>query len=113
MVAAWRASGLSAVKFCEGKDFTAQRLWHWASKMRGAAQQRSGTQDSEQADRNRVRLARVVRVAAPGIARPTGSPLAIEMRGVRVVVSAGFDRATLSAVLDEIDARAGVCRDNG
>jgi hypothetical protein len=46
-------------------------------------------------------LARVVRVSAAG----TGSTLAVEMHGARVVVSRGFDRPTFCAVLDELEAR--------
>jgi hypothetical protein len=26
----WRASGLTSVKYCEGRDFTAEGLRHWA-----------------------------------------------------------------------------------
>jgi hypothetical protein len=111
-VAAWRASGLSAVKFCEGQDFTAPRLWRWAAKLRRVGQE-IGTQGSDQAKTNRVRLARVVRVPVSGNARPGGGSLTVELYGVRVVVPIGFDRVTLAAVLDEIEARGGARTSSG
>jgi transposase len=101
-VGEWRASGLSAAKFCEGRDFKAHALWNWASKMRKGEQQ-SGRPEPAKVN-SVVRLARVIRVARPAVAaRPVGVALSVELWGVRVVVPPGFDRQTLAAVLAEIE----------
>jgi hypothetical protein len=106
-VGEWRASGLSAVKFAEGRDFTASKLWNWSAKIRKGAQE-GGPPGLEHARAGRLRLARVVRVPSPAPdARPVGVELSVELWGVRVGVPVGFDRATLTAVLDEVEARAG------
>jgi transposase len=103
-VAEWRASGLSAEKFCEGRGFKPHRLWNWAAKIRKEEQQ-SGRLDATEA--RSVRMARVVRVPlpAPDKARRAGVALSVELCGVRVVVPPGFDRATLAAVLAAIEMR--------
>jgi len=56
-----------------------------------------------------IRLARVVRRAAPvtRTASPTESPIVVEIGSARVSVTAGFDQATLAAVLDALAARRG------
>ena len=36
-VAAWRASGQTSREYCEGRDFTAGGLRHWAYRLRKAA----------------------------------------------------------------------------
>jgi hypothetical protein len=100
-VVEFRQSGQSATKFAEGREFTAHQLCYWNVKMRRADGAAGGiTPDCAPA---RVRVARVVRVAAAG---PVGGPLAVEIYGARVVVAGGFDRAIFSAVLDELDVRA-------
>ena len=51
-----------------------------------------------------MRIARVLRVAAP--VPPSCDPtISVEVGAARVVVRAGFDRATLNAVLDVLAAR--------
>jgi len=100
-VAEWRNSGLSAVKFAEGRDFSAHQLCYWRVKMR-KAEEPAGPR-SNPGGPGDVRVARVVRVATAGT---TGAPVAVEVHGVRVVVSRGFDRATFSVVLDELETRA-------
>jgi hypothetical protein len=106
LVAEWRASGLSAVKFSEGRDFTAHRLWDWSSKIRKT--EGAGTSESVPNALGRIRLARVVRMPSRAAeATPAGVGLTVEVFGARVTVPPGFDRATLAAVLDEIEARAG------
>jgi hypothetical protein len=101
----WQESGLNAVKFTEGRDFSAHQLCYWAAKMRRAKEGHDGA-TSGPARSVAVRLARVLRVAtrAPA-AGPTVAPLTVELFGIRVVVPQGFDRATFSVVLDEIEAR--------
>lgn len=56
-----------------------------------------------------MRLARVVRVPSPAPdVKLAGAELSVEIWGVRVAVPAGFDRATLTAVLDGVEARGGM-----
>ncbi len=102
-VAEWRASGLSAAKFVEGRDFSAHQLWNWAAKLR---KREEATTAAPAIKPKSVRLARVMRVArrAPE-PRTSECPLSVEVLGIRVEVRAGFDRATFSAVLDEIEMR--------
>lgn len=102
-VAAWRASGLSAEKFSADKGFKAHRLWMWSARMR-KEQEAAGGQPAAPA--GGVRLARVVRTreAAPNY-ESEGAALALELFGVRVLVSRGFDRGLLRDILDEIENR--------
>ena len=58
------------------------------------------------AQANRMPLARVVRRFTPQ--QTTVAPkalLSVEIMGVHIAVPPGFDRATFSAVLDEIETR--------
>ncbi len=98
-VAAWRASGQSAQKFAEGRDYTVHMLRYWAGRLK-----------EEEAEPS-IRLARVVRapreVPQPLEAArpPTGTALVLEVGGARVQVPAGFERATLRAVLEVLRER--------
>jgi len=98
-VAEWRASGLSSPAYCAGKDFTAGGLRHWAHRLAHGERARP-----------RVRLAKVVRVRRRlQEARPppdVGPDLVVEVGAARIAVRAGFDRATLAMVLDELLAAA-------
>lgn len=97
----WRASGLTAAKFADGRDFSAHQVWYWAAKMR-----REEARAAAAAKPPGVRLARVLRIPRQTLAvRPTEALLSVELLGVRVFVPPGFDRATFSTVLDEIEAR--------
>jgi hypothetical protein len=107
-VAEWKASGLSATTYCEGKPFTAGGLRHMAYRLRQAREVKAEVPE--------VRLARVVRKAAraqPPRAQPAvreragGEPLLVECGAFRVTVRPGFDRATLAALLDVLAARGG------
>jgi hypothetical protein len=98
----WRKSGLSGPKFAEGRDFSSHQLFYWRAKIRGANEGQEGPMPNQGGPAD-MRLARVVRVASTGA---SVAPLAVELHGVRVVVPRGFDRATFSVVLDEIEARA-------
>lgn len=96
-VAAWRASGQSAQKFAEGRDYTVHMLRYWAGRMKEEAALSEPS----------IRLARVVRApkeVAPqpkeAARQPTGVALVLEIGGVRVQVPVGFERATLRAVLE-------------
>lgn len=97
-MAAWRASGESAQKFAEGRDYTVHMLRYWARRIDEEAAAPSAPS---------IRLARVVRAprdAAPqpieAARQPTGAALVLEVGGARVQVPAGFERATLRAVLE-------------
>lgn len=97
-VAEWRASGLTSREFCEGKDFTAGGLRHWAHQLK-----RGGHAEA------RFRMAKVVRL--PAAPAPTPAPnLVVEFGAARIVVRPGFDRATFAAVLEELTARAEAAR---
>jgi transposase len=93
-VAEWQASGQSSTAYCEGQEFTAGGLRHWAHRLRTRAAQAEA--------RPTVRMLRVERVARP--AEPAGSMTVVSGVAVRVgrfavVVERDFDRATLAAVL--------------
>jgi hypothetical protein len=100
-VSGWRESGLTSEKFCEGREFSANGLRHWAYKL-GKTKRRRGTPE--------VRIARVVRAPAPekttaSTPGPVDWSLAVELGGARILVRVGFDRATLAALLDVLAAR--------
>jgi hypothetical protein len=101
-VAEWRSSGLSSPVYCAGKDFTAGGLRHWAHRLSHGEQRRPA-----------VRVARIVRVerarqdGRPSPAGEVAPDLVVEIGGARIAVRAGFDRATLAAVLEEVLATAG------
>jgi transposase-like protein len=109
-VGEWRASGLSAVKFAEGRGFSPHQLWYWRAKFRQQMDQSAAHTTSVAspalATTARVPLARVVRRPNPELAPvATKALLSVEIMGVHIAVPPGFDRATFAAVLDEIEAR--------
>lgn len=81
-VAAWRASGQTASEFASGRAYAASTLRWWASQL--------GRRD--------VGFVRVV--AAPSPVAAPDAAIEVEVGGMRVLVRAGFDRATLADVLD-------------
>jgi len=92
-VSEWKASGLSSPAYCKGKPFTPGGLRFWAHRL------------GEVAGRGRtvVRLARVRRIQAgvresPG--EPSTEPLFVEVCSAGVAVRPGFDRSTLSGVIE-------------
>jgi len=92
-VKAWRASGLSATEFCEGKPYKANTLWHWSCRLG-----RAGVETTAGDGVGEVRLARVVRTSA----RPEEegeTAIVLEMGRVRVEVRRGFDPGALRGVL--------------
>jgi hypothetical protein len=108
-VAEYRASGLSAVKFAEGRDFSAHQVWNWSAKFRKEEEAFPTAAEPAPAlvKSSNVRLARLVRVPSqpPPTGKSAATELSVEILGIRVVVPRGFDRATLTMVLDEIEAR--------
>lgn len=115
-VAEYRTSGLSAVKFAEGRDFSAHQVWNWAAKFRKEEEAFPTKTDVTPVSAapapallksSNVRLARLVRVPSqpPPTGKSAATELSVEILGFRVVVPRGFDRATFTIVLDEIEAR--------
>src|SRR4051812_14164775 len=98
-VAAWRASGMPARKFCEERGYSATRLYWWSSQLKRS--------EGATVPKKTVPLARVVR--RPDDAdrsRHQGAPIIVQVGRARVEVSAGADRAALSVVLDALAATA-------
>lgn len=114
-VAEWKSSGLTSLAYSDGKPFTAGGLRHWAYRLR--------KEEMDCGPRPAIRMRRVLRVRAPDSPAPTppaaqGSspvtgvgpaavPLIVEIGVARVAVPSGFDRETLTAVLDALAARGG------
>lgn len=100
-VDAWRASGLSAAEFCEGREYSAKGLLWWSSHFRRHGKPaRSGSTG--------VALARVVRSPVEK-ATPQSASAAIVVRTkrARVEVRSGADQATLSAVFTALGMTSG------
>lgn len=94
-VAGWRASGLTAPQFTEGKPFTASGLRYWASRLKKVSSPRKAG----------VTLARIVRPDEETKAR-TLVAVEISAVGPRVVVERGFDAALLRAVVAALGSEA-------
>ena len=102
-IAAWQSSGLSAEKFCVGREFTVHSLRNWRRRQLEADRLRG---------RGAVKLARVEVVAKPKEeAAVTQSPsgVAVELGAARVTVARAFDPAALAAVVDVL-VRQGMVR---
>jgi transposase len=98
-VSEWRASGLTAAAYCENHGVGLSALRHWSHRLGRRSEAPATTAAMT------VRLARVVSTAAPAVTGPTEEPssrpaLVLEVRGARIMVDVGFDRATLAEVLD-------------
>lgn len=87
-VAAWRASGKTAAAFSSRDGYAPSTLRWWASRL----------------GRREAAFVRVVTTPEPA-AEGVGA-IEIEVRGVRVLVRAGFDRAALADVLEVIRSRS-------
>ena len=97
-MAEWRASGLTSEAFSADRGFTAGRLRQWAYRL--------GKTRKHARSAPVVRMARVVRVGSSPVPVPASDvPILVEVGGVRVSLRAGFDRATLGAVLDLLGCR--------
>lgn len=100
-VAEWRASGLTSERFCARRDFTAGGLRNAAHTIESAAREVKVPT---------VRVARVLRVAAPALIAArrgaiSASPVVVEVGGARVSVERGFDRSALAVVLELLAVR--------
>ena len=92
-VAAWRASGMTASKFCEERGYAATRLYWWSSQLKrseGSTKRKAG-----------VAMARVVRSGAAEASSPR-TPIVIQVGNARVEVTADVDRGVLSTVLQSL-----------
>lgn len=111
-IADWRASGLTARKFCETREFTVTGLYWWSSHLRRSAALEPTAP---------IRLARVVRRRSSAVvvredvkpvstmvteSSSTSPSLMIEFAGVRVFVGGGVQRPALDVVLDALSDRA-------
>lgn len=115
-IAAWRASGLTAIDFSAGKEFAAGTLLWWSCRLaklqKSAALQPSATGAGPlltPAPTRKVQLARVVRrgkVASPPAAQRGEVSVIVEVGAVRVVVPTGADAITFNMVLQAIGLQA-------
>jgi len=101
-VKAWRASGKTAAELCEGREYTANSLRYWSSRLRKV--QGDGATQGEGAVHG-IRMARLVRSSAAA-ERETlveqETPVVIEVGSLRVGVRRGFDRGVLRDVLETL-----------
>ena len=95
-VAAWRASGLVARKFCEERGYSVTRLYWWSSQLKRAGRSVQPTRS--------VRLARVVRRAEHEHVRAGGGAIVVQVGPARVEVPASVDRTALATVLEVLAA---------
>lgn len=97
-VASWRASGQTAAEYSARHGFTAATLRWWSSRLKRSATVPDVAPGAS--DASRVRLARVVRRAAPPAPPPRGE-VVVDLLGLgaRVTVEAGAKRETLQVVL--------------
>jgi transposase len=100
-VASWRASGLRAVEFCAGRDFTAGALRHQAQRQERRQRAMAGAEAGPT-----IRIACVERVTPAAVSPAPSGMLTVDLGGARVTVPAGFDAATVRAVLETL-ARQG------
>ena len=101
-VSAWKASGARADDFCEGEEYSASLLRHWAWRLgltRRRARRRARTSVT-------VRLARVVRPSATVPPPRDGGTIRIEVGGARVELRGVVDEAALATVMRVLDGRA-------
>jgi hypothetical protein len=103
-VTAWRESGLTSDKFCDGKKFRPNALRNWAWRLGKTKPRRKFT----------VPIARVVPTLGTGLGAqvstpraPTQTGITVEFGSVRIVVGSGFDRPTMAAVLELLVAVGG------
>ena len=93
-VASWRASGQTAAEYSARHGFAAATLKWWSSRLK------HGSTVPDAPGAPRVRLARVVRRAAPPVPAPRGEVVVDLLDvGARVTVAAGATRDTLQVVL--------------
>lgn len=92
-VADWRASGLSAAKYCAERGIRTKTLLWWSSRLQQKEKAGALSRPAEI-----TRLARVIR--APGTTE--NMPVVIHVGNARVEVSRSADRAALSLVFEAL-----------
>jgi hypothetical protein len=104
-VAAWRASGQSALKYCEGKPFSVHSLRRWSSEL-AARRASDGFVVAPKPRERRPRIARaVIRAERPDdttFTPPPGTGVTLAIGGVQVRVERGFDPDVLRSVIDSL-----------
>lgn len=93
-VAEWRASGLSAAKFCAAHGYSVKGLWHWSSKLGRANRTVSRP-------RGVVHLARVVRAPVSEVVAESSNIL-VELGGARLTICGRVDAVALRTVVDSL-----------
>jgi hypothetical protein len=121
-VAEWRESGLTSVRFCEGRGYSPGGLRHWAYRLAHGDGKMPKALKKPKAPKTSIRMARVLRaprsVALAVAGRAAGSAvdasvslveaaLAIELGTARVLVRRGVDAVTLATVVDVLAPRVG------
>jgi hypothetical protein len=101
-VTEWKASGKRADDFCEGEEYSASLLRHWAWRL-GLTRQRQARRPARTPVT--VRLARVIRASAGGPAPRDGGTIRIEIGGARVEVRGAVDEAAFATVMRVLDGR--------
>ncbi len=81
----WRASGLAAPEFAQGRGYEASTLRYWASRLRRTAEGRP--------------YVRGVRMARVKVTRRAPEPLVVTVGAARIEVRPGFDVSLLREVV--------------
>lgn len=102
---AWKASGRRADDFCEGKEYSASLLRHWAWRLGLTRRRRARRPEKAPVT---IRLARVVRASTTAPTPRDGGTIRIEVGGARVEVRGVVDEAALATVMRVLDGRARV-----
>lgn len=93
-VAEWKASGLSAEKFCEGKEFRPHALYSWASELKKKASKA-------------VPLVKVVRPLMPTAPQARRH---LEVQTARVLIPMELNTALVGEILKALMAASGETR---
>ena len=101
----WRASGLTAKEFCAKHDLRLSALRYWTYRRR--APEKPSEAKAVKLVPITVKPRSEAVTAAPSEAERSKPALTLELGEARIAVPAGFDRATLRAVLEVLgDYRA-------
>jgi len=88
-VKSWEASGQSAPRFAEGKDFSASALLYWRRRLRGTSS----------APTAGPCFAQVVPRGSAPVAAGSDGGIVVEVAGVSIRVDRGFDAGLLGEVV--------------
>ena len=102
----WQRSGLTAERFAEHEGVNARTLvfWKWRLKRDGAARPAIGAVRRKAKRVAFVEFVAPKPVAAPGETRSTPIEVLLPI-GYRLRVAGGFERGTLTELLDVLEAR--------